>query len=277
MPIILRVAMLGQCYSLRTKPHHSQLSSRPVHINCSDSKFASHWKMGFNNFFFGSSSTPVNQVSDKSSISSSSSRVDSLLPPIPSTDSSLLTPATSADIGMTSSLSKKKADLTVVDAEKGPPSYKSWSGPPVVKQPYNPTYALLDLPPICYALDLFLQSKMLESEEFCDKNDAKKERLYFATGYGLIQCVKALMSYEDDVSFLSCTHTGCLFRILIFTILHVGSAGRNRAYKTWKSYRQFASEEASISWFHHSRICRFVTSYIWRWLHQEHDRCRTSC
>jgi len=28
-----------------------------------------------------------------------------------------------------------------------------------------------------------------------------RERLYFATGFGLIQCVKALMSYEDDVRF----------------------------------------------------------------------------
>jgi hypothetical protein len=26
-----------------------------------------------------------------------------------------------------------------------------------------------------------------------------RERMYFATGFGLIQCVKALMSYEDDV------------------------------------------------------------------------------
>ncbi len=41
---------------------------------------------------------------------------------------------------------------------------------------------------------------MLESEEFCHKSDEQKERLYFATGYGLIQCVKGLMSYEDDVS-----------------------------------------------------------------------------
>lgn len=28
-----------------------------------------------------------------------------------------------------------------------------------------------------------------------------RERLYFATGYGLIQCVKGLMSYEDEVRF----------------------------------------------------------------------------
>lgn len=60
--------------------------------------------------------------------------------------------------------------------------------------------ALLDIRPICYALDTFLQSKMWESEAFCDKSDEKKERLYFATGYGLIQSVKALMSYEDSVS-----------------------------------------------------------------------------
>ncbi len=26
-----------------------------------------------------------------------------------------------------------------------------------------------------------------------------RERLYFATGYGLIQCVKGLMSFEDEV------------------------------------------------------------------------------
>ena len=26
-----------------------------------------------------------------------------------------------------------------------------------------------------------------------------RERLYFATGYGLIQCVKSLMSYADEV------------------------------------------------------------------------------
>jgi hypothetical protein len=31
-----------------------------------------------------------------------------------------------------------------------------------------------------------------------------RERMYFATGFGLIQCVKALMSYEDDVRFIYC-------------------------------------------------------------------------
>ena len=61
---------------------------------------------------------------------------------------------------------------------------------------------------------------MVESEKFYDISDPKKhvrlsiprldgvltpnvrQRLYFAAGYGLIQCVKALMSYEDEVSML---------------------------------------------------------------------------
>ena len=93
--------------------------------------------------------------------------------------------------------------------------------------PYVPTDALGDLPGIAYALELFLSSQMLESEAFCkwghagleamketqkkegledpakNKNELEDkghmERLYFASGYGMIQSVKALMSYEDDV------------------------------------------------------------------------------
>ena len=96
-----------------------------------------------------------------------------------------------------------------------------YSIPPSVKSPYNPVEALADIPGISHALDLFLASHMLESEDYCNKSDERKlgsipfflaycltkyllrERLYFATGYGLIQCVKGLMSYEDDVRFLS--------------------------------------------------------------------------
>ena len=33
-----------------------------------------------------------------------------------------------------------------------------------------------------------------------------RERLYFASGYGLIQCVKGLMSYEDEVRFPPSPH-----------------------------------------------------------------------
>lgn len=35
----------------------------------------------------------------------------------------------------------------------------------------------------------------------------RRERLYFATGYGLIQCVKALMSYDDNVSHYAAPFT----------------------------------------------------------------------
>lgn len=113
---------------------------------------------------------------------------------------------------------------------------------------------------------------MLESEEFCDKNDEKKERLYFASGYGLIQCVKALMSYEDDVSFLSFAHVLLsIFGSVLLTDLNVGSASRNRTYKTWKFCRQLASQEASVSWIHIGRIRSFVPSFVGRWLYQEYD------
>jgi hypothetical protein len=65
--------------------------------------------------------------------------------------------------------------------------------------PYKAKDALSDLPGVSYALEIFLASKMHESEDYCNASDPKKERLYFATGYGLIQCVKGLMSYADEV------------------------------------------------------------------------------
>ena len=49
------------------------------------------------------------------------------------------------------------------------------------------------------ALQLFLESRMLESEQLLKEGDPKFERLYIATGYGLIQSVKAFMSFEDKV------------------------------------------------------------------------------
>ncbi|KIY53775.1 hypothetical protein FISHEDRAFT_32644 [Fistulina hepatica ATCC 64428] len=70
--------------------------------------------------------------------------------------------------------------------------------PPPIKNPYNPADALDDIPGLAYALELFLSSKMLESERYCNESDPLKERLYFGTGYAVIQCVKALMSYEDE-------------------------------------------------------------------------------
>ena len=97
-----------------------------------------------------------------------------------------------------------------------------WIQEPAAPQgPYTQEKALEDLPGIAYALHLFLASHMIECEEYCNRTDPTKcvlricaqvlrlthsvphrERLYFATGYGLIQVVKGLMSFEDEVSSL---------------------------------------------------------------------------
>ncbi|KAI6143386.1 hypothetical protein BKA82DRAFT_4185656 [Pisolithus tinctorius] len=69
--------------------------------------------------------------------------------------------------------------------------------PPPVSPTYTPDKALDDLPGIHWALYEFLHSRMLESEEYCDRMDPNKERLCFATGYGVIQGIKGLMSFED--------------------------------------------------------------------------------
>ncbi|KAJ7747850.1 hypothetical protein B0H16DRAFT_1554834 [Mycena metata] len=87
-------------------------------------------------------------------------------------------------------------------------SYRTiYTSPPPVKVPYKPTEALDDIPGVTYALDMFLASKMHESEDYCNQSDKKKERLYFATGYGLIQCVKGLMSYADEDLLAALGHT----------------------------------------------------------------------
>ena len=66
--------------------------------------------------------------------------------------------------------------------------------------PYDPNRALEDLDNCRLAMDLFLTSKMIESETLLREGDPKMERLYLTTGYALIEAVKALMSFEDKVS-----------------------------------------------------------------------------
>ncbi|KAJ7926824.1 hypothetical protein B0H13DRAFT_1599253 [Mycena leptocephala] len=83
-------------------------------------------------------------------------------------------------------------------------SYRTiYTSPPPVKTPYFASEALSDLPGVSYALDQFLSSRMHESEDYMNASDmnasdTKKERLYFATGYGLIACIKGLISYADE-------------------------------------------------------------------------------
>ncbi|KAK0490235.1 hypothetical protein IW261DRAFT_1430992 [Armillaria novae-zelandiae] len=78
---------------------------------------------------------------------------------------------------------------------------------PIVKTPYDPNDALDDIPGIAHTLDLFLASKMIESEEYCSKSDPNGERMYFCVGYGFIQCIKAVMSYDDDDIVAAIGHT----------------------------------------------------------------------
>ncbi|RDX42324.1 hypothetical protein OH76DRAFT_1488762 [Lentinus brumalis] len=71
--------------------------------------------------------------------------------------------------------------------------------PPFPTGPYVPEKALADdIAGVRYALHVFIRSHMHESEDYCRKFDPKMERLYMATGFGLIQCVKGLMSFEDE-------------------------------------------------------------------------------
>ncbi|KAJ8509486.1 hypothetical protein ONZ45_g8372 [Pleurotus djamor] len=124
---------------------------------------------------------------------------------------SISTQATSV---LSDTIEKLRLEEEVVDADVSVPaddqdvSYKSpFTGPPPIQRPYVEADALLDIKPIQYALELFLASKMVESEEYCLESDKEMERLYFATGYGLIQCVKGMMSYEDPDLLAGISHT----------------------------------------------------------------------
>lgn len=147
-------------------------------------------------------------VSDDNVINSSASSAFTTgtdTSPIPNgTDDNPLTPATS----------------TISPPDPSWRSNYQLDSAPDVEATYIPEEALKDIPGVSYALELFLSSHMLESEDYCHKMDETKcvvvlflhaiynifiyrERLYFATGYGLIQCVKGLMSYEDEVCTFS--------------------------------------------------------------------------
>ncbi|KAG8909024.1 hypothetical protein FRB99_000127 [Tulasnella sp. 403] len=62
---------------------------------------------------------------------------------------------------------------------------------------YHHSQALDDLPFIRNILHMFLAGRMLEAEEQCNKSDPKAERLYTSSGWGIIQALKGLMSFEE--------------------------------------------------------------------------------
>jgi hypothetical protein len=63
---------------------------------------------------------------------------------------------------------------TTTDARNTEGSSRTRTPPPVPSGSYSPTRALDDLPGVHYALELFLASQMVESENFCDASDPKK-------------------------------------------------------------------------------------------------------
>ncbi|KDQ50613.1 hypothetical protein JAAARDRAFT_41924 [Jaapia argillacea MUCL 33604] len=78
------------------------------------------------------------------------------------------------------------------------PPPRSIATPTANRKPYSKLNALDDIPGIHHAVELFLASKMIESERFCLQEDPERQSLYYTTGYGLIQCLKSMMSYEDE-------------------------------------------------------------------------------
>ena len=83
-------------------------------------------------------------------------------------------PATSFSIDSTQADASSSPKYTMSSGDKK----ESWSSiyttPPSIKYPYEPTEALGDIVGVSHALDLFLASHMLESEEYCHKSDEKK-------------------------------------------------------------------------------------------------------
>lgn len=90
--------------------------------------------------------------------------------------------------GSTTDTSTPATSITGLDVEKLAksedtkriPSYQSiFNSPPPIKYPYRPNEALGDIPGISYALELFLASHMVESEDYCNKSDVNKYVSYF--------------------------------------------------------------------------------------------------
>jgi hypothetical protein len=99
-------------------------------------------------------------------------------PPLPFTDTSSSALALSASAA---SAGTPRSDLTLLPSDVSKLSLglaakkpQLTEPPPVSSWPYSHSAALDDIPGIAYALDTFLKSQMVESEEYCHRNDPKK-------------------------------------------------------------------------------------------------------
>lgn len=92
----------------------------------------------------------------------------------PSTGTTTTMAGSTTSSPVTSVTSDNDTAITPDDTQ-GYPSYQSiYTSPPPVAYPYQPTEALGDLPGVSYALEMFLASHMVESEDYCNKSDIKK-------------------------------------------------------------------------------------------------------
>lgn len=75
----------------------------------------------------------------------------------------------------TSASAPSSKSTAPVSAEEPKESWNSpFKTPPVINKKYKPAEALEDLPAMAYAIQLFLESHMVEAEQFCHTNDEKK-------------------------------------------------------------------------------------------------------
>ncbi|KAF8823477.1 hypothetical protein HHX47_DHR10000365 [Lentinula edodes] len=115
--------------------------------------------------------------------------------------------------GSTTDTSTPATSITGLDVEKLAksedtkriPSYQSiFNSPPPIKYPYRPNEALGDIPGISYALELFLASHMVESEDYCNKSDVNKLAGYVVsslntTGVGFIRSMTDVERHAELV------------------------------------------------------------------------------
>jgi hypothetical protein len=99
-------------------------------------------------------------------------------PPSPFTDTSssaLALSASAASAGTPrSDLTSLPSDVSKLSLGLAAKKPQLTEPPPVSSWPYSHSAALDDIPGIAYALDTFLKSQMVESEEYCHRNDPKK-------------------------------------------------------------------------------------------------------
>lgn len=94
-------------------------------------------------------------------------------PPSPFTDTSSSAPTLSVGpLTPSTDLTSLPSDVSKLSlsSAKKPPVPE----PPTVAWPYSNNIALDDIPGIAYALDTFLKSQMVESEEYCHRIDPRK-------------------------------------------------------------------------------------------------------